>query len=234
MEEKMKVMTLIVFFILFSPSTSFSKGLYGKKYCLKSGFYCLKITKKTSWKKLFPNRKKRKLVMKLNRLNIRLKKGFILAIPFNTKNKVLIDYSPFPKWIRAPKKKVFIWDPKLLAWAAYAPNGKLLRWGPGVGGKKYCKDVNRSCKTIVGRFRVIAKGDAKTRSYKYPRGCKGEECTPIPWFIKFHKAGFGIHGSDKIPGKHASHGCIRVFLDDAKWLNKKFTRYGTKIIIRPY
>jgi len=37
-----------------------------------------------------------------------------------------------------------------------------------------------------------------------------------------------MHGST-LPGYHASHGCIRMFEDDAHWLNKEFTEKGTII-----
>ncbi len=44
-----------------------------------------------------------------------------------------------------------------------------------------------------------------------------------------------LHGSPKVTGYHASHGCIRLLTEDAKWLNTQFVDVGnTPVIIRPY
>jgi lipoprotein-anchoring transpeptidase ErfK/SrfK len=37
----------------------------------------------------------------------------------------------------------------------------------------------------------------------------------------FHN-GFALHGSYEVPGYNASHGCVRIFVNDAKWLNQDF------------
>jgi lipoprotein-anchoring transpeptidase ErfK/SrfK len=50
----------------------------------------------------------------------------------------------------------------------------------------------------------------------------------------FNKAGYAFHGSPKVPGQNASHGCVRIFTDDAKWLNENFVEIGTTVIINPY
>ncbi len=62
----------------------------------------------------------------------------------------------------------------------------------------------------------------------------------MPYCMYFHK-GFALHGSDDIPGYRASHGCVRMFIEDAKWLNQEFVEVGndktqligTKVVIRP-
>jgi lipoprotein-anchoring transpeptidase ErfK/SrfK len=56
----------------------------------------------------------------------------------------------------------------------------------------------------------------------------------MPFFMKFHRGGYGFHGSPDVPGRHASHGCIRVFPEDAEWLSKNFVENETKIVILPY
>jgi lipoprotein-anchoring transpeptidase ErfK/SrfK len=38
----------------------------------------------------------------------------------------------------------------------------------------------------------------------------------------FHR-GYALHGSYDVPGYNASHGCVRMFVKDAKWLNQEFT-----------
>ena len=57
-------------------------------------------------------------------------------------------------------------------------------------------------------------------------------------YCMFFKGGFAIHGSNILPGHHASHGCVRITPQDAKWLNEEFIDMpgsgGTKVIILPY
>ena len=58
--------------------------------------------------------------------------------------------------------------------------------------------------------------------------------------VYFHK-GFALHGADDMPGFRASHGCVRLFTEDAKWLNQNFVEtsdaanqhMGTKVVVRP-
>ena len=223
----------------------------GYKLCQERIFDCIiikekiiqekhrkKIIKKNvpeTWEELFPNEEYRTFIMKLNRLNIPLKKGMPIALP-KEKNKQLADFSPFLPWINPPKEKILIFNPKLLAWAAYLPNGKLLRWGPALGGMDRCPDTWRKCRTIVGNWRIVKKGDGDSRSHIYPIGCgrKNNPCAPMPWFSQFEIHGYGFHGSSKMVGKHASHGCVRVFTDDAKWINQNFAEIGTKTITLSY
>jgi hypothetical protein len=140
-----------------------------------------------------------------------------------------------------PGEKVLIFDPKLLAWAAYDANGDLVRWGPAAGGKDYCPDVERGCHTRVGTFRVYVKGGPYYRSGKYPVGCgvpdengRVRACAPMPWFMGFASPGYGFHASANVPGQNASHGCVRLYYEDAEWLNKNFVEIGTRVIVRPY
>ena len=49
-----------------------------------------------------------------------------------------------------------------------------------------------------------------------------------------------MHGSHDIPGRRASHGCVRMFTHDAQWLNYNFVQpsndgnnyKGTIVIVR--
>jgi hypothetical protein len=130
-------------------------------------------------------------------------------------------------------EKVVIWDPELLAWAAYDGNGYLVRWGPAVGGKSYCPDVGRGCRTKTGVTRISSKRGPYARSNKYPVGCSGRGCAPVPFFMEFFP-GYGFHASNNVPGMHASHGCVRMFYDDAMWMHEEFVEIGTLAIIRSY
>ena len=62
----------------------------------------------------------------------------------------------------------------------------------------------------------------------------------MPYCMYFHK-GLALHGSADIPGYRASHGCVRMFTGDAKWLNQEWVvigneanhYVGTRVVIRP-
>lgn len=132
------------------------------------------------------------------------------------------------------QEKTFIFDPKLLAWAAYDAQGNLIKTGKASGGKSWCPDIGSSCRTKVGTFAVYQKGSAYCKSSKFPirrNGRSGGAPTP---YCMFFKGGFAIHASDDLPDRNASHGCVRTSLDDAAWLHKNFIDVGTKVIVKPY
>ncbi len=135
----------------------------------------------------------------------------------------------FPKQRQATGNRVFIFDPRRLQWAAYDPAGRLVKTGRASGGKHYCPDVRRACRTPRGQFAVYSKGSPGCRSSKYPLGRGG---APMPYCMFFH-GGYAIHGGH-VPGYNASHGCIRVQRGAARWLSKSFIRHGTTVIVRNY
>lgn len=137
----------------------------------------------------------------------------------------------FPSTRPASGTPVFIYDPKLLAWAAYDSRGQLVRTGAGSGGKNYCPDVGRPCHTPVGSYRIFSKFGADYVSSVFPIETGGG--APMPYAM-FFKGGFAIHGSYNVPNYNASHGCIRVIPEDARWLNNAFLTRGSLVIVRPY
>lgn len=138
----------------------------------------------------------------------------------------------FPASRTPTGNRVFIFDPNYNAWAAYDERGERVNTGRASGGKLYCPDVGRGCKTVVGRFRIISKGGPGCVSTKYPVETRGG--APMPYCMYFHPKGYGIHGSYDIPDYNASHGCIRVTPVAAKWLSHNFVTIGTTVIVRPY
>ncbi|OGT30274.1 MAG: enhanced entry protein EnhA [Gammaproteobacteria bacterium RIFCSPHIGHO2_12_FULL_35_23] len=138
----------------------------------------------------------------------------------------------FPQKEAATGRNVFIFDPKLTAWAAYDANGNLVNTGRASGGRSFCPDVGRSCKTIVGTFKVLSKGDSTCESSIYPLETNGG--APMPYCMKFSAKGYAIHGSDYVPDYNASHGCIRVTPTAAAWLSQYFITNGTTVIVRSY
>lgn len=124
---------------------------------------------------------------------------------------------------------VFIFETSKLKWAVYDSDGQLIRTGRAVGGRSYCPDVHRGCRTPVGTFQIYHKVGPNFVSSKYPLPHGGAH---MPWGMFFHK-GYAIHGSNDMPSRHASHGCIRVYPSDAKWLNHLLP-IGTTVIVRHY
>jgi hypothetical protein len=194
-----------------------------------------------TWESLFPDTATRTLVMKINRLNIKLRKGMFVAVP-KDKKKTFADFSPFPQKTELHKEAFIIFDPERLALGLYDEKGLLVRWMPAIGGRDRCLDTWKKCHTVTGKFKIEFIGDENSRSHLYPIGCpKKEPCAPMPHFVGFHQCYprermcfYGFHSSNRMEGKHASHGCVRLFLDDAKWLNQNFAKLGMRVITLPY
>ena len=193
----------------------------GARLCQNSSlFECYKVKRSDTWEKLFPNTRERNLVQRINRVNIPLQSGTRIAVPKDLDSDVA-DFSPFPDQIPPPGNKWIIVSthPDVLAWGAYERNGTLIAWGPASGGRNYCPDIGHACRTALGHFAIYKKEGAKCISSKYPVPRGG---APMPWCMYFN-GGFALHGSYEVPGYNASHGCIRILVPDAEWLNEHFT-----------
>ena len=145
------------------------------------------------------------------------------------KNK---NQNQFPMQRTATGNRVFIFSPRVHAWAIYDENGERIKTGRASGGRSFCRDIRRQCRTIVGTFSVISKGGATCKSKKYPIRTNGG--APMPYCMRFTESGYAIHGSSSVPNYNASHGCIRVPPSDAKWLSQNFVQHGTTVIVLPY
>jgi hypothetical protein len=108
-------------------------------------------------------------------------------------------------------------------WGAYDSEGTLVNSGHISGGKSYCPDIGKACKTATGTFTVYDKRGAKCKSKIFPVGKGG---APMPYCMFFHQ-GYAMHGSNSVPNYNASHGCIRMSPTDAKWLNDNFVKVGS-------
>jgi L,D-transpeptidase ErfK/SrfK len=183
------------------------------------------------WADRWPVEEERTLIMKVNRMNYSLREGYQVAVPKDLAGKTIMDFSPFPLQSKVGGN-VLIIDLAQLAFAAYDRKGTLVRWGPAVGGAKYCADLHRGCRTPPGSYSVSQKFGPIFRSGRYPVGCRGDECALMP-FAMFITDRIAVHGGE-LPGRHQSHGCIRVFYDDAEWLSKNFVKIGTRVVVRPY
>ncbi len=136
----------------------------------------------------------------------------------------------FPKKIKT-KEKLFIFDPKVSAWAAYDKDGKRVLTGGGSGGSDLCEHNKKSCRTVTGSFRVYAKRGPNCISHEYPVDTEGG--AKMPYCMYFYR-GYTIHAAYYVPHQSSSHGCIRVYPSAAKWLNENFMDIGTRIIVLSY
>lgn len=109
-----------------------------------------------------------------------------------------------------------------LTWGAYDNGGNLIKSGHVSGGKDYCPDIHRNCRTVTGTFTVYRKNGAECKSTRFPVGRGG---APMPYCMFFH-GGYAMHGSNAVPDYNASHGCVRMAPEDAQWLNENFVQVG--------
>lgn len=124
----------------------------------------------------------------------------------------------------------FVFNPRTLSWKAINSSGKVVRAGHGSGGRGYCPDIHRSCRTPSGSYSVISKGGPGCKSSRFPVGRGG---APMPYCMYFSK-NYAVHGSYEVPNYNASHGCVRIHPSDARWLSNNFMHIGTRVVIKPY
>lgn len=211
---------------------------FGEKFCQSADYFCLKIKAGDSWESLFPNDKSRDIVRRINRMNIRLRPGMQIAVPKSLSDLSIYDVSPFPRYIEPTGEKIIYIDQKELAWGAYNDAGELVWWGPISAGSGHCRSLDGTCLTPTGIFRVIRKQDIDCVSTVFPVRESGENGGAImPYCMHFFR-GYALHGSEVVPGFRDSHGCVRMFIEDAKWLNEEFVTVpaaggiiGTRVII---
>ncbi len=122
-----------------------------------------------------------------------------------------------------------IFNPRNLTWKA-VENGKVVKSGRAIGGSGYCRDIGRSCRTPSGVYHIFSKGGPGCRSSRYPVGKGGAK---MPYCMYFTK-NYAVHGSYEMPNYNASHGCIRVHPDAARWLSHNFVHIGTTVVVKSY
>jgi L,D-transpeptidase ErfK/SrfK len=210
---KIKIVCLFAMLMFLNYPTAYATN-YGSKLCKTTNFTCYTVKKHETWQKLFTDPKQRDLV---------------IALPKSNDNNFM-DYAPLPKQIDPPGEKLILVSIHNLAFGAYDANGSLTYWGPVSTGRDYCPDIHRGCHTSLGKFTIHQKEGAGCVSSKFPVGRGG---APMPYCMYFH-GGYALHGSPEVPGYNDSHGCVRMFVNDAKWLNQEFTadEPNTTVIIK--
>ncbi len=208
-------------------SSTFAQRYYGAQLCKYPGFTCVKVRRGDTWERLFHNARDREIVKRLNRTNMPIKYRSWIVVPNNLRNLNNLDLSPFPLHRNTNGKKLVIVNLTQQAFGAYNANGTLVHWGPVSGGKGYCPDIGTNCNTSMGSFKIFRKQGEECISSRFPIETNGG--APMPYCMHFN-GGYALHGST-LPGYHDSHGCVRLFFDDAKWLNEHFASIGTPVIV---
>lgn len=209
-----------------SPS-ALAQRYYGAYLCKYAGFTCVKVRRGDTWERLFHNTRDREIVKRLNRTNMPLKYRSWIVVPTNLRNISNLDLSPFPMHRDTHGRRLVLVSLTQQAFGAYDSNGTLVHWGPVSGGKGYCPDLGTNCTTATGNFKIFRKQGEECVSSRFPIETHGG--APMPYCMHFH-GGYALHGST-LPGYHDSHGCVRLFFDDAKWLNEHFAPIGTPVIV---
>lgn len=137
----------------------------------------------------------------------------------------------------AAGEEKLIFDPNKNTLTHYR-DGKEVKRYVAVGGKDWCSDVKRSCRTPAGEFRIISK-HIRYFSGTYTIPCqsktgKRNRCrAPMPYAMKITSR-VAFHGGNvPTPPRPASHGCIRLPKKDAAELFG-IIRVGTPVIVFPY
>ena len=195
------VVVFLINFVLVSSEVSFAQTLSAPEgfvvYQVKQGDALNKIAPCEHWD----------LIKRINKIDENhLPAGKNIFIPVDLEKA--ITFLPIPQSIEEAKNKVrslyVFLDSQYFG--AYE-NGNLSFWGPISSGKK-------NTGTPKGNFRV----NWKTKNYN----SKKYDAT-MPFAINISDDGLFIH-EQALPGKPASHGCVRLLREDAKkiysWIEK--------------
>jgi hypothetical protein len=113
-------------------------------------------------------------------------------------------YSPMPSvvpWL-TDQRKTLVVVIGAQVFGAYE-FGFLVRWGPVSSGRS-------AHETPSGRYNL-------NWNARLHRSSENEDWV-MPWYFNFsNDRGFGVHQYD-LPGRPASHGCVRMLERDAKWV----------------
>jgi hypothetical protein len=226
---------LLLFYLTSQSLWSFT--WFGERFCKDEHYTCMTIKRGQTWTELFPEPIQRDIVKRVNRTNLFLQMDMVLAVPKNLSTMTIFDVSPLPLTIAPTGDKKIEIDLKQLAWGAYNSLGQLVKWGPISPGTTSCLYDVKGCSTPMGAFRAIRKGGVDCVSKTFPKSVQGKKGGgEMPYCIFFYK-GYALHGSSELPGYPASSGCVRLFVDDANWLNSDFVetaergKKATQIII---
>lgn len=205
---------------------------YGRSLCHKRDFHCVVVQPGANWFTLFPIDWQREIVMRLNRTNVDIRYRTWLVVPDSWSNFDYLKAAPFPDRITPPKEPEIIVNLQHYAFAAYNAEGYLVYWGPAAGGRKWCDETHASCLSATGMYRIyrIQGEDCVSSEFDEEDKINGKGGAPMPYCMHY-RGGWALHGSTLSGFVNRSHGCVRLFKDDARWLNEQFVQLGTKVIV---
>ena len=167
-------------------------------------------------------------MLKMNRIDKRhIHAGDSLVIPDATAD--LMSIAPFPIQLEVAREipKLVLVSRRVQAFGAYE-SGRLVRWGPTSTGKK-------STPTPAGLYHANWKAKKRRSSVN--------QSWILPWCFNLDDtAGISFHQFD-LPGYPASHGCVRLLEEDAKWvydwadqwtlsrIDQSILAFGTPVVI---
>ena len=150
------------------------------------------------------NERERYAILALNRLDSKNKwNSDTLVVPTKI-DTTLMSYSPFPMQldVLSDVKKFVAFSYEIQAYGVYS-NGVLVKWGPTSMGKKSSQTTRGL--TFVNWKKKLAISTVKSE-------------WKLPYNVNIHNiGGIGWHQYD-LPGYPASHSCLRLLMNDAKWL----------------
>jgi hypothetical protein len=143
-------------------------------------------------------------IFKLNRVDARrVRVGDQLVAPETSAE--FLDLAPFPREIERLREtpKILLVSIRVQAFGAYE-FGRLVQWGPVSTGKRTTSTPSRA---------YYANWKAKSTNSSI------DSSWLLRWYVNLDNAsGISLHQYD-LPGYPASHGCVRLQTDDAKWLH---------------
>ena len=141
-------------------------------------------------------------LLKLNRVDLSHVRRGSLIVPDSIGEE--LSYAPFPGRLSSLDSvpKFILVSRSVQAFGAYE-HGRLVRWGPTSTGKQ-------ETPTDSGLFFT---------NWKSRQAISTEDSTwVLKWYFNIVSAtGIAFHEYD-LPGRPASHGCVRLLEDDARWL----------------
>jgi lipoprotein-anchoring transpeptidase ErfK/SrfK len=145
------------------------------------------------------------------------------------------DYSSrLPAAVDTGGKKLVLVDPNNHAWGAYGPDGHLIRAGLATAGGAVCPpDADESdCRTGQGTYHITSMQGEGCYSKIYPRPHGGG----LMPYCMFFNNGQALHGAPDqlVIAQNVSHGCVRMRISDAEWVQKNFAQIGTAVKVLPY
>jgi hypothetical protein len=169
------------------------------------------------------------LALKINRLDVEhVRQGDTLIVPERATEP--LSFSPFPQRLASelsPAARLLIVSRRVQAFAAYE-NGALVRWGPTSTGRK-------ETPTPAGLYHTNWRSKLRRSS--------DNAQWMLPWLWNFeNQRGVSFHQFD-LPGYPASHACVRLLEEDARWIyewaepwilsgdRRSVIAYGTPVVV---